>query len=1074
MATVNYVSKFEEVFSSLNEQQKSAVQHIEGPVLVIAGPGTGKTQILAARIARILLETDALPENILCLTYTDAGAVAMRKRLQEFIGPDSYRVQLSTFHGFCNKVIQENLDVFGFRNLDPVSDLESIQLLRELVDDLPKNHPLKRYTGDVYYEIYRLSALFGLMKKEDWNPSYLTNKVEEYCKDLPTREEYLYKRAGKNKDGSTHAKGDLKRDALNQELNKMVLLKAAIDLFEPYQELLLKNNRYDFADMILWVIKAFTENATLLSDYQEKYQYVLVDEFQDTSGSQNDLLKLLISYWEVPNVFAVGDDDQSIYRFQGANIENIQNFISQFGNHMKMVKLEDNYRSTQKILDASRKLIERNTQRISGEKLLHARNKDRATILAEPKVVSYYNPLHESAAIAKQIEEIGQSGTPLHEIAVLYRNHSQAEEMVAYLKSKNIEVNTRKRINILYEPIIKKVVKVMQFLSAETEKAFTGEPHLFEILHFQEFAIPTLEIARLSVEIASKNFNERQTSWREELSKLAQKKQSDLFQQHSHGLALQNFSKSIEGLVKGCLNQTPQETIHQILRDCGILAAALTHEEKTWHMEMLRTFFDFIKMECTKKPQHNLKSLTETIILMQDNKIALAAEKVIYSESGVNFITAHSSKGLEFEYVFIIGCNSKAWDDSNRNRNYKLPDNLFALVGDEIEETRRLFYVGMTRAKTHLQLSFSEQDMNQKELEPSRFIAEITEDKELKIERIAISKEELLEYSFSALKQVPEAMLPKSIIDNAFTDSLLEKYSLSVTHLNNYLKCPVSFYFNNFIKVPAPKSASMTFGSAVHFALEQLFKKMNAEDEKQFPGIDTFLKDFKWFMRRNQDSFTEAEFKRRMEYGEEILPRYFDEYIHQWNKVTSVERSYKNVLVEGIPLNGKIDKMEFDGNFVNVVDYKTGSFKNAKTKFNKPNEEAAEKALSEGKEPKFEDQFGGDYWRQAVFYKLLMDFDATKKWEMRSSEFDFIEPMVQLTEKGKSYEFHKEKIHITPEDLLFVRHQIKDVYAHIRNKDFSIGCGKDDCHWCTFTRNYYELNKLENIPAIENTEDEND
>ncbi|MCF8255001.1 MAG: UvrD-helicase domain-containing protein, partial [Bacteroidia bacterium] len=162
MPVLNYLSKFEAVFEALNQQQKNAVQHIEGPVMVIAGPGTGKTQILAARIARILLETDALPENILCLTYTDAGAIAMRKRLQDFIGPDAYRVQLSTFHGFCNKVIQENLDVFGFRNLDPISDLENIQLLRELVDDLPKSHPLKRYTGDVYYEIYRLSGLFGL------------------------------------------------------------------------------------------------------------------------------------------------------------------------------------------------------------------------------------------------------------------------------------------------------------------------------------------------------------------------------------------------------------------------------------------------------------------------------------------------------------------------------------------------------------------------------------------------------------------------------------------------------------------------------------------------------------------------------------------------------------------------------------------------------------------------------------------------------------------------------------------------------------------------------------------------
>jgi DNA helicase-2/ATP-dependent DNA helicase PcrA len=1056
MTVLNYLTKFEEVFSSLNEQQKSAVQHIEGPVLAIAGPGTGKTQILAARIARILLETDALPENILCLTYTDAGAVAMRKRLLDFIGPDSYRVQISTFHGFCNKVIQENLDVFGFRNLDPVSDLETIQLMRDLVDGLPKNHLLKRYTGDVYYEIYRLIALFGLMKKEDWSADFLYEKVELYCNELPSREEFIYKRGGKNKDGSTYAKGDVKTDALNQEVHKMELLKAAIALFEPYQEILLKNNRYDFADMILWVIKAFKENATLLSDYQEKYQFILVDEFQDTSGSQNDLLQLLLSYWEVPNVFAVGDDDQSIYRFQGANIENIQNFIQKYAGHIKMVKLEDNYRSTQKILDAAAKLIQGNTQRISNEKILYARNADIKDLKLEPKVVAYFNPLHESTAIAKKIEDLSKQNIPLNEIAIIYRNHHQADEMANYLQSKNIEVNTRKRVNILHEPLVKKIIKVMEFLSAETEKAFSGEPYLFEILHFQEFNIPSLEIARMSVEIASKNFNERQTSWREELSKLAKKKQGDLFEQHTTGIALSSFSATIESLIIGCLNQTPQVTIHQILRDCGILAIALTDKERTWFMEMLRTFFDFIKEECTKTPTHNLKSLTETILLMQANKIPLAAEKIIYSASGVNFITAHSSKGLEFEYVYIIGCNSKPWDDSNRNRSYKLPDNLFAIQGDEIEEVRRLFYVAMTRAKTHLQMSFSEQDLNQKALEPSRFIAEITEDKVIPIHRELASNEDLITFSLSPLNKKEEASIPVAIIDNAFTDSLLEKYTLSVTHLNSYLKCPVSFYFNNFIKVPAPKSASMTFGSAIHYALEQLFKKMNSDEEKQFSGIEQLLKDFKWYMRRKQDSFTEAEFKRRLEYGEEILPRYYNEYIHQWNKVTSVERSYKNVLVQGIPLNGKLDKMEFDGNFVNVVDYKTGSYKNAKTKFNRPNPEAVAKDMEAGKAPKFEDEFGGDYWRQAVFYKLLMDYDATKKWEMSSSEFDFIEPLVQPGLKGATeYKFHKEKIQIIPEDLKIVEGQIKTVYQKIVQKEFTQGCGKEDCVWCNFTKDYY-------------------
>ena len=170
--------KFAEEYERLNEQQRLAVNSIEGPVMVIAGPGTGKTQILACRVGKILLETDVLPYNILCLTYTDAGAIAMRKRLLQFIGPDAYKVNLYTYHAFCNDVIQENLSLFEKNTLDPISDLEKIELFKQLVDSFPKNHPLKRYRGDVYYEIRNLEKLFSTMKREGWKPQFVNQKID--------------------------------------------------------------------------------------------------------------------------------------------------------------------------------------------------------------------------------------------------------------------------------------------------------------------------------------------------------------------------------------------------------------------------------------------------------------------------------------------------------------------------------------------------------------------------------------------------------------------------------------------------------------------------------------------------------------------------------------------------------------------------------------------------------------------------------------------------------------------------------------------------------------------------------
>ena len=208
-------NKFREEYERLNEKQRLAVDTIEGPVMVIAGPGTGKTQILASRVGKILLETDTSPENILCLTYTDAGVVAMRKRLLQFIGSDAYKVHLYTFHAFCNDVIQDNLSLFEKTALDPISDLERIELFKELIDSFPKNHPLKRYRGDVYFEINNLQQLFSTMKREGWTPSYINQKIDDYISSLTTRDEFIYKRKFKE-----FSPGDLKRDRIEEEKEK--------------------------------------------------------------------------------------------------------------------------------------------------------------------------------------------------------------------------------------------------------------------------------------------------------------------------------------------------------------------------------------------------------------------------------------------------------------------------------------------------------------------------------------------------------------------------------------------------------------------------------------------------------------------------------------------------------------------------------------------------------------------------------------------------------------------------------------------------------------------------------------
>ena len=207
---------FETIYENLNAQQKLAVDTIDGPVMVIAGPGTGKTQILGARIGKILLETDTAPENILCLTYTDAGAIAMRKRLVGFIGASAYKVNIATFHSFCNDIIQDNLYLFEKPSLDPISELEKIELLKKLIDQFDKNNPLKRYRGDVYYEMNNLSRLFSAMKKEGWTSTFLVEQINHYITEIPTRDEFVYKKKYKQFEA-----GALKLGLVDAAMEKM-------------------------------------------------------------------------------------------------------------------------------------------------------------------------------------------------------------------------------------------------------------------------------------------------------------------------------------------------------------------------------------------------------------------------------------------------------------------------------------------------------------------------------------------------------------------------------------------------------------------------------------------------------------------------------------------------------------------------------------------------------------------------------------------------------------------------------------------------------------------------------------
>lgn len=1022
--------KFIAEFEKLNEQQQLAVNTIEGPVLVIAGPGTGKTQILASRIGKILIDTDAQPENILCLTYTEAGVVAMRKRLLQFIGPDAYKVNLYTFHAFCNDIIQENLSLFEKTALDPISELESIELLKELIDNFPKNHPLKRYRGDVYFEVNNLKHLFSTMKREGWTPEYINQKIDEYLADLPTRDEYIAKRAVKE-----FKKGDVRTDKIEEEAAKTEKLRAAVNEFEKFQRLMRSRNRYDFDDMINWVIKAFEENASLLSNYQEQYQYILVDEYQDTSGTQNRIVELLINFWEKPNVFVVGDDDQSIYRFQGANVENMLQLANRYKEHLLTVVLTQNYRSTQPLLDVSKSLINRNQERLVNQldglsKELKAAHSEKKLITLPAVLQEYETQRMEMIGIVSKVRELIAQGVTPGRIGIIYKENKYGEELAQYFQLLTIPFYSKRNQNILELPLSQKIILILTYLAAEVDTPYGGDEMLFELLHASWFRIPPIEIAKLSVEVAERQFGENRTSLRRLMHEKSIAPPKDLFSTGIHE-GLKKASRLLEKWISDVYNLTLQQLFESILREAGILADIMQSAEKHSQLQLLTALFDFIREETRRNPLLSLKEIVAVFDLMKKEGIALPLVQVSGSDKGVNLLTAHGSKGLEFEYVFFAGCNAGFWEKKRKpGGGYTLPDTMFtsAPVHKDEEELRRLFYVALTRAEQHLIISFSRFRQDGKELEPSMFIAEIQDQHEIPIEKVFISNDQITEFSSLLFNEATAPEIEK--VEAAFIDPLLDKFVMNVTALNNYLKCPLEFYFKNLVRIPSPKNEATEFGSAVHYALEQLFRKMQDNGKEKFPSKDVFIGDFEWYLHRHRESFTQEQFNRRQEYGQEVLSNYYDKYIKEFNTIVAIERSIRNVVVNGVPVKGKLDKLEFDGKSVNVVDYKTGD---------------PDKALAKLKPPHEKDPNGGDYWRQAVFYKILVDNYQQKDWKVVSTEFDFIEP-----DKKKNY--RREKVVIQPADIETVKQQLTTVWHKIQNREFYTGCGSDDCHWCQFVK----------------------
>jgi len=987
---------FEEKYKELNFAQKEAVDSIDGPVMVVAGPGTGKTKILTLRIANILIKTDTDPESILALTYTTAGVIAMRENLIKIIGDRAYRVNIFTFHAFCEHIIKEF--PFYFEELEGsriISDLERIEIIESIIKVNKFEHLVSFH--DEFSFLNKIIDAILAIKKEGLSQTEFLKLLSPWKEELLKNEELYYK-----KDFGEYKKGSIKPSEKEKIDKKIKKANELGEIFSFYQKELRKRGLYDFSDMILYVLDELSKNKNLKSDIQEKYQYVLVDEHQDTNKGQNSIVEFLTNAPHLegkPNIFIVGDEKQSIYRFQGASAETFSRFNVLYKD-IKSITLLENYRSTQNILDSAHNLIIKSR---GLEKSIRLKSNIKKNEKINVRKFSNYK--FELLYLVEDIQSKIKAGISPSEIAVLYRANKNVSDIKTIFDFYHIPYTIFSKNKILDDPNIRNLLNILRVVLDLNNDHYLGKVFFINFLKLDSYdAIKILDKFK-SLRKKEKKHLFAIINDKKILKEIKVKNIKDFF----------DFAKILKELKIESTNKSFLDFLKIFLKKIGYIKYMIISSDSRSQLIKLDKLLDEINRQSQTKKEYNLFDFVYFIDSFTKYNLDIKSTDPEIIE-GVSLMTAHGSKGREFEYVFIINANRKSWEASRGNNGITLP--VYQYDGD-IEDERRLFYVAMTRAKIGLSISFARMDNDSKEQEESEFIKEIdsTYKKEEEMKSFEEKNIDKLTIFMNSDKQ------PNSLFNAEYLRKLFFDRGLNVSALNNYLDCPKKYFYKNLIRIPDVYSSALKYGNIIDNSLNKFFKK--SKEKSKILSKDFLLEEFeKNLSRFNLSEKDEEKFRKR---GRENLSKYYDKYSNGWtHKVSvqfSVKRDFQLNSKKILKISGIIDKIEyiedlFSSN-VNIVDHKTGRSFSEKNKKEKEN-----------------------YERQLVFYKLLLtDYDK-KNFKINKSILDFVE----RNKKGK---FEQYSLNITKKHLEKIKENINACAEDVLSMKFlEKGCGKKNCEWC--------------------------
>ncbi|MBN1271815.1 MAG: ATP-dependent helicase [Candidatus Aminicenantes bacterium] len=860
----------------MNEEQRKAVTHGRGPLLVIAGAGTGKTKVITHRIAYLIATKKARPEEILAVTFTEKAAGEMEERV-DLLVPYGYSfVEISTFNSFGERILRDyGLELgYGpdFRLLD---DVEQAIFFRRHLFQFPMKY-FRPLSAPTKYIQEILSAVKRL-KQEGVKPGDYISYAEKHMKEAV--------------------------DAADEENAAKEMEIARV--YDTYQQLLQSEGKIDFEDQVMLVVDLFRRHPSVLKKIKERYKYILVDEFQDTNTIQFILLKLLVE--DHRNLNVVGDDDQSIFRFRGASLSNILHFMDEYP-ETKTIVLTQNYRSTQAILDCAYRLIRLNDP----DRLEHRLREEwgiqkrlRASFPFEGKsihLLGFDTDSHEADAVADKIEKIVGEGLSYGDVAVLVRRNTDADPFLRAMNMREIPFRFSGSRGLYLQEEVRILTAFIRTLFD-----FDDSRSLFFLARSEVYGMDIYDLMKISRFAAKKNF-----SLHVVFKKIFKGERSVAISEKSQKIVKRIF-EDLLSFLKTAGSENAGRVLYAFLEKSGYLKKLV--QEKSIQAELkiknIRIFFDKVKNFSGLTDDDSIIAFARHLDLLQqvgDNPASAEAE---LDEDAVNVLTVHKAKGLEFTAVFLVCLVRDRFPGRELREKISIPGAIlketFPAPENYLQEERRLFYVGMTRAKKYLYLTWA-RDYGQKRIKKiSPFV----------LEALNLSRVPEKVHRISALEEI-QRYIPSIKPPREFAVAEKKKeISLSYFQVQDYLICPLKYRFRHVMRIPDVPHHNLVFGRVMHGVIHYFLKnRMLGKEITREELIEEY--DKRWI---NEGFLSREHEELRRDAGRRALERFYEREKSEDRLPFFIEKSF-NWTFDGIRFSGRWDRVDLTKDGAVIIDFK--------------------------------------------------------------------------------------------------------------------------------------------------------